>query len=319
MAPVQGPATFLCLVGRPCALRYDGQGRRKDAAGKTDVAESRPVLGVDELAEGRGARPVGGFVLHWRPGPCHSPSPEFCLRRPRRQTLLPSAWTLHHHWHHTHRQAPCQAHLQRPRVISLPPTSFLIYRQPHSSLPPTSFLITANLIPHYRQPHSSLPPTSFLITANLITANLNSSLPPTSFTANLITANLITANLIYRQPHLPPTSLPPTSFTANLITASLITASLITLPANHLMDPTNDSSTCTSQNSPSSSDDPLVATPTTTPSLTTNSQPLPRTPPTAPPHCRTSFHPLLHRQTLLHRLQVPNRTPTQVCRSPSRP
>eukprot|EP00977_Amphora_coffeiformis_P009033 scaffold2043_cov166-Amphora_coffeaeformis.AAC.32 len=49
-------------------------------------------------------------------------------------------------------------------------------------------------------------------------------------------------------------------------------------PANHLMDPTNDSSTCTSQNSPSSSDDPSVATPTTTSSSTTNSQPLPRTP-----------------------------------------
>eukprot|EP00977_Amphora_coffeiformis_P023560 scaffold13592_cov96-Amphora_coffeaeformis.AAC.1 len=57
-----GPATLLCLVGRLCALRYDGQGRRKDAAGKTDVAESCPVLWVDELAEGRGARSVGGFV-----------------------------------------------------------------------------------------------------------------------------------------------------------------------------------------------------------------------------------------------------------------
>eukprot|EP00977_Amphora_coffeiformis_P006582 scaffold1414_cov234-Amphora_coffeaeformis.AAC.2 len=57
-----GAATLLCLVGRLCALRYDGQGRRKDAAGKTDVAESCPMLWVDELAEGRGARSVGGFV-----------------------------------------------------------------------------------------------------------------------------------------------------------------------------------------------------------------------------------------------------------------
>eukprot|EP00977_Amphora_coffeiformis_P023437 scaffold13366_cov99-Amphora_coffeaeformis.AAC.1 len=45
-----GAATLLCL------------GRRKDAAGKTDVAESCPMLWVDELAEGRGARSVGGFV-----------------------------------------------------------------------------------------------------------------------------------------------------------------------------------------------------------------------------------------------------------------
>eukprot|EP00977_Amphora_coffeiformis_P021966 scaffold10118_cov148-Amphora_coffeaeformis.AAC.1 len=35
---------------------------REDAAGKTDVAESCPMLWVDELAEGRGARSVGGFV-----------------------------------------------------------------------------------------------------------------------------------------------------------------------------------------------------------------------------------------------------------------
>eukprot|EP00977_Amphora_coffeiformis_P017282 scaffold5536_cov186-Amphora_coffeaeformis.AAC.5 len=57
-----GSATFLRLVGRLCALRYDGQGSWKDAAGKTDVAESCPMLWVDELAEGRGARSVGGFV-----------------------------------------------------------------------------------------------------------------------------------------------------------------------------------------------------------------------------------------------------------------
>eukprot|EP00977_Amphora_coffeiformis_P025603 scaffold20685_cov82-Amphora_coffeaeformis.AAC.1 len=57
-----GPATFLRLVGRRCAFRYGGQGRRKDAAGKTDVAGLRPVLWVNELAEGRGARSVGGFV-----------------------------------------------------------------------------------------------------------------------------------------------------------------------------------------------------------------------------------------------------------------
>eukprot|EP00977_Amphora_coffeiformis_P027103 scaffold33555_cov76-Amphora_coffeaeformis.AAC.1 len=47
-----GAATLLCLVGR----------LRKDAAGKTDVAESCPMLWVNELAEGRGARSVGGFV-----------------------------------------------------------------------------------------------------------------------------------------------------------------------------------------------------------------------------------------------------------------
>eukprot|EP00977_Amphora_coffeiformis_P016245 scaffold4969_cov104-Amphora_coffeaeformis.AAC.1 len=57
-----GSATFLRLVGRLCALRYDGQGRREDAAGETDVAELCPMLWVDELAEGRGARSVGGFV-----------------------------------------------------------------------------------------------------------------------------------------------------------------------------------------------------------------------------------------------------------------
>eukprot|EP00977_Amphora_coffeiformis_P009952 scaffold2325_cov112-Amphora_coffeaeformis.AAC.1 len=57
-----GAATLLRLVGRLCALRYDGQCRRKDAAGETDVAESCPMLWVDELAEGRGARSVGGFV-----------------------------------------------------------------------------------------------------------------------------------------------------------------------------------------------------------------------------------------------------------------
>eukprot|EP00977_Amphora_coffeiformis_P016621 scaffold5181_cov115-Amphora_coffeaeformis.AAC.1 len=39
-----GAATLLRLVGRLCALWYDGQGRRKDAAGKTDVAESCPML-----------------------------------------------------------------------------------------------------------------------------------------------------------------------------------------------------------------------------------------------------------------------------------
>eukprot|EP00977_Amphora_coffeiformis_P026763 scaffold29945_cov99-Amphora_coffeaeformis.AAC.1 len=50
-----GAATLLRLAGRLCALRYDGQGRRKDAAGETDVAESCPMLWVDELAEGRGA------------------------------------------------------------------------------------------------------------------------------------------------------------------------------------------------------------------------------------------------------------------------
>eukprot|EP00977_Amphora_coffeiformis_P013792 scaffold3707_cov262-Amphora_coffeaeformis.AAC.1 len=57
-----GAATLLRLVGRLCALRYDGQGRRKDAAGETDVAELCPMLWVDELAEGRGARSIGGFV-----------------------------------------------------------------------------------------------------------------------------------------------------------------------------------------------------------------------------------------------------------------
>eukprot|EP00977_Amphora_coffeiformis_P024808 scaffold17224_cov122-Amphora_coffeaeformis.AAC.1 len=45
-----GAATLLCLGGR------------KDAVGETDVAESCPMLWVDELAEGRGARSVGGFV-----------------------------------------------------------------------------------------------------------------------------------------------------------------------------------------------------------------------------------------------------------------
>eukprot|EP00977_Amphora_coffeiformis_P019145 scaffold6922_cov169-Amphora_coffeaeformis.AAC.1 len=55
-------AVMRLAVMRLCALRYDGQGRRKDAAGETDVAESCPMLWVDELAEGRGARSVGGFV-----------------------------------------------------------------------------------------------------------------------------------------------------------------------------------------------------------------------------------------------------------------
>eukprot|EP00977_Amphora_coffeiformis_P024878 scaffold17428_cov99-Amphora_coffeaeformis.AAC.1 len=57
-----GSAAFLRLVGRLCSLGYDGQGRRKDTAGKTNVAELCPMLWVDELAEGRGARSVGGFV-----------------------------------------------------------------------------------------------------------------------------------------------------------------------------------------------------------------------------------------------------------------
>eukprot|EP00977_Amphora_coffeiformis_P008255 scaffold1856_cov96-Amphora_coffeaeformis.AAC.1 len=57
-----GAATLLRLVGRLCALRYDGQGRRKDAAGETDVAESCPMLWVDELAEGRGVGPGDVFA-----------------------------------------------------------------------------------------------------------------------------------------------------------------------------------------------------------------------------------------------------------------
>eukprot|EP00977_Amphora_coffeiformis_P021743 scaffold9815_cov90-Amphora_coffeaeformis.AAC.1 len=55
-------AVMRLAVMRLCALWYDGQGRQKDAAGETDVAESCPMLWVDELAEGRGARSVGGFV-----------------------------------------------------------------------------------------------------------------------------------------------------------------------------------------------------------------------------------------------------------------
>eukprot|EP00977_Amphora_coffeiformis_P000151 scaffold44_cov152-Amphora_coffeaeformis.AAC.3 len=46
-----GLVTFLRLVGGLSARRYDCQCRREDAAGKTDVAESCPMLWVDELAE----------------------------------------------------------------------------------------------------------------------------------------------------------------------------------------------------------------------------------------------------------------------------
>eukprot|EP00977_Amphora_coffeiformis_P026137 scaffold24193_cov104-Amphora_coffeaeformis.AAC.1 len=43
-----GAATLLRLVGRLCALRYDGQGRRKDAAGET-VTLHLPSTATDLL------------------------------------------------------------------------------------------------------------------------------------------------------------------------------------------------------------------------------------------------------------------------------
>eukprot|EP00957_Ditylum_brightwellii_P057672 4372913-Ditylum_brightwellii.AAC.1 len=39
-----------------------GKTVREDAVGETEVAESCPMLWVDEPAEGRGARSFGGFV-----------------------------------------------------------------------------------------------------------------------------------------------------------------------------------------------------------------------------------------------------------------